>query len=93
MNLSMVALSTSRSTVAAAAASEVKRVFHLLNPVFEVSIIDPVLCLAETRRKRYFVDSQRNVPVFSQRILPATESGLNQYSKKAVRPTVLPADL
>ena len=53
MNLSMVALSTSRSTVAAAAASEVKRVFHLLNPVFEVRMIDPVLCLAETRRKRY----------------------------------------
>mgnify|MGYP000920507116 FL=1 len=28
------------------------------------------------------VDSQRNVPVFSQRILPDTESGLNQYLKK-----------
>jgi len=28
------------------------------------------------------VDSQRNVPVFSQRILPAIESGLNQYLKK-----------
>ena len=29
-----------------------------------------------------FVDSQRNVPVFSQRILPDTECGLNQYLKK-----------
>jgi len=32
--------------------------------------------------KFYDVDSQRNVPVFSQRILPDTESGLNQYLKK-----------
>jgi len=33
-------------------------------------------------RREIFVDSQRNVPVFSQRILPDTESGLNQYLKK-----------
>jgi len=32
--------------------------------------------------KGFNVDSQRNVPVFSQRILPDTESGLNQYLKK-----------
>ncbi|GAB1354983.1 hypothetical protein MASR1M12_37230 [Erysipelotrichia bacterium] len=41
-----------------------------------------VLNIQKQHRSSCGVDSQRNVPVFSQRILPAIESGLNQYLKK-----------
>lgn len=37
---------------------------------------------AGRERKNETVDSQRNVPVFSQRILPDAEFGLNQSLKK-----------
>jgi len=52
VNRRIVALSTRRSTVATAVASDGKRFLHLLNPVFAVSTMEPCLCLAETSRKR-----------------------------------------